>query len=162
MRMLRLAIFVFAAAAIAVGAFPAEAPDSAASMLDLPAYTAELTRWSKSVDGLREHPEQAASLRHQLPAQWLVVLDRQHFTVSTEWLAAALDRLATNPKLAAETSQNASLHLKCMLQDAQDLAQPTEPFRSHPRAKLDEILKRDEFRSVRAPSDADRFWERLL
>jgi hypothetical protein len=49
-----------------------------------------------------------------------------------------------------------------MLQDSRDLAQISEPPLIQAHAKLDEILKRREFRSVHVASAEEDLWDRLL
>jgi hypothetical protein len=130
--------------------------------LDLPGYIAELGRWSGFVHRLREHPEAAALLRKQLPGRWAVFDRGQRFQVSTEWMAAALDHVVSDPKLAPSTSQELEDRLQKMLQDSRDLAQITAPRSHKARAKLDEILKRRVFRSLHAKTDGEVFWDRLM
>jgi hypothetical protein len=86
----------------------------------------------------------------------------QRFQVSTGWLAAALDHLASDPKLAASTSLELEDRLQLMLQDSRDLAEISEPPPIQARAKLNEILKRREFRSVRAASAEEELWDRFV
>jgi hypothetical protein len=139
----------------------AEVVDAPAS-LDLPAYITELGRWSGLVRRLREHPEEARMLRKQLPDHWAVAARGQRFQVSTEWLATALDHLASDSKLAASTSRELEDRLQLMLQDSQDLAQISESSPVKARAKLDEILKRREFRSVHAANAKEELWDQFI
>ncbi len=139
----------------------AATPDASAPR-DLQSYAAELGRWSESARRLREHPEEAAALRKQLPDRWSVAVQEERFQVPTRWLGAALDRLAANPKLAKDESQRISVRLEAMIQDAQALARISEPNVGPARTKLDEILKRREFRSVHAPSAVETLWDRLV
>jgi hypothetical protein len=129
--------------------------------LDLQDYTLELDRWSAFAQRLRTHPEEAAALRKQLPDHWSVAVDEQRFQVSTEWLGAALDRLTANPKLAVDTSREMNDRLESMLTDSRSLARTAVPPSGRARAKLDEILKRREFRSVHAQNQAESFWDML-
>jgi hypothetical protein len=110
---------------------------------------------------LREHPEEATALRQQLPDHWAVTVEEQRFLVPTQWLGADLDRLAANPKLATDTSQEICVRLNSMLQDTRSLARISEPNSSLARAKLDDILKRHEFRNVRAPSREESIWDQI-
>ncbi len=137
------------------------APAAPSPPLDLQGYTTELARWAASAGRLREHPEEAAALRRQLPEHWSVAVGEQNFQISTDWLGAALDALAANPQLAAPTSQDLGRRLASMLQDSQDLARNSEPASGQARAKLDQILKRREYRSVHAPSQGESFWDQL-
>lgn len=130
--------------------------------LDLQSYSQELERWSASARRLREHPEEATMLRKQLPDHWSVAVEEQRFQVSTAWLGAALDRVGTDPQLAVGTSQEMGDRLKAMLQDSQDLAQVGELDTGLAHAKLDNILKRREFRSIHAPSEGEAFWDRIM
>jgi hypothetical protein len=160
--MKRISLFVILVMQLGWGAIagPAASVDPSAS-LDLQGYSTELGRWSQSAGRLRDHPEEAAALRKQLPDHWSVAVREQRFLVPTQWLSATLDRLAANPKLAKDTSQEICVRLKSMLQDAQSLARISGPTSGLARAKLDDILKRREFRSVRAPSQAETIWDWL-
>lgn len=129
--------------------------------LDLQEYTTELNRWSEAASRLREHPEKAAALRKELPDYWSIAVQEQRFLVPTEWLGAALDRLAVNPKLAKGTSEEICVRLESMLQDSQAFAHVSEPNFGLARARLDNILKRREFRSARAPTRDETIWDRL-
>jgi len=149
-------------ATLASGALARQVPGNDLSApLDLLGYASELGRWSLSANRLREHPQEAAALRKQLPDHWLVAVEEQHFQVSTEWLGAALDRLSADPQLAADVSQEMSTRLESMLRDSQSLARNPGPKSSVARAKLDEILKRREYRSVRNASQAQGIWDQL-
>jgi hypothetical protein len=139
---------------------PAASADPSAP-LDLRGYTLELGRWSELARRLREHPEEAAGLRKQLPDDWSVAVEDQHFQVSTEWLSAELDRIAANPQFAADACQKINHRLEAMLGDLEGLARIDAPDSGRARAKLDDILKRREFRSVRAPNHADTFWDQI-
>lgn len=129
--------------------------------LDLQGYTTELARWSALTQRLGEHPEEAAALRKQLPDHWSVTIEEQRFQISTEWLEDALDGLAANPELAASTAQKLGDRLAAMLRDSEALARHSPPASRQARVKLDEILKRREYRSVHAPSQGETLWDQL-
>jgi hypothetical protein len=161
--MKRIFLIAFLIMPLAPGALAGQAARAdAPAALDLPGYTLELGRWSESARRLSEHPEEAAALRKQLPDRWSVDVQEQHFEVSTRWLGTALGRLAANPKLARGESQRISLRLESMLQDSQALARISESNLGPARTKLDDILKRREFRSVHAPSEVETLWDRLV
>ena len=148
---------------LASGAFMVRAAGSdAPASLDLPAYITQLGRWCGLVHRLREHPQEAALLRKQLPDHWAVAAQGQRFQVSTEWLAEALDHLASDPKLAASTSRDLEDRLQLMLLDSRSLARISGPSPAIARAKLDEILKRREFRSVRATNAKEELWDQFI
>lgn len=160
--MKRICRFALGVSLLASGALARQAASvEPAAPLDLQGYTTELGRWSQSAARLREHPEEAAALRKQLPDHWSVTVQEQPFQVSTEWLGTALDRLAANPKLAVDISPAMGHRLKSMLQDSQDLARISEPPSGLARGKLDDILKRREFRSLRAPGQRETLWDLL-
>jgi hypothetical protein len=160
--MKRLAVLMLGALALAWGARAGQAASAEPSgTLDLQAYTAELARWSASARRLREHPEEAAPLRKQLPDGWSVVVQQQTFLVSTRWLGASLDRLAANPQLASEISREITVGINSLADDAQGLSPIGAPPSSQARDKLDDILKRREFASVHAPNAEETFWDLL-
>ncbi len=129
------------------------------AQLDVQSYLSELGRWSASAERLREHPEEAAALRETLPAQWSVSVQEQQFQVPTRWLHDALDKLAKNPKTAHDVSADIGDRLKFMVQDAQALSEQSTTDPGPAREKLDSILKRREFRSVRATNESESLWD---
>jgi len=160
--MKRICLLALLVMPLAPAAFAGKAARADASApLNLQGFTSELGRWSAAASRLREHPEEAAALRKQLPEHWSVAVQEQRFLVSTKWLGDALDRLAANPKLAADISQEMSDRLEPMFRDSLALAQISEADFGAARAKLEDILKRREFRSVRAPSQVETFWDWL-
>jgi hypothetical protein len=160
--MKRICLFAIVVMQLGSGAIarPASGADPSAP-LDLQGYTTELGRWSESASRLGRHPEEAAALRKQLPDHWSVAVQEQRFLIPTQWLRVRLDRLAANPQLARDTSQEICGRLTAMLQDSQSLSQIAEPNSGLARAKLDKILKRREFRSLHAPNPAETNWYRL-
>ena len=150
--------FLSLALAAPAGQAPSASPPA---VFDLPGYEAQLVQWSASAHRLGEHPEEAAELRKQLPDHWTVAVPDQRFQVSTVWLAAALDRLSANPKLAKDTSQEVGGRLDSMLRDSRDLSAITPPAYESSRSKLDNILKRREFRAVKERSSQKSLWDRI-
>ena len=162
MRTTRLAILILWTLALAVGTCPARAAGAdPPAPLDLPRYTAEISRWSTFADRLGEHPEEAAALRKQLPDHWSVIVKQQSFVVPTQWLGSALDQLTASPKKATATSREISDRLKSMLQDSQELARLSDAGPTESRARLDEILRRREYRSVRATREEESIWDQI-
>ncbi len=132
------------------------------SPLGLQAYNSELSRWSAAAGRLRDNPGQAAELRKQLPEHWSVGVQEQRFEVSTAWLAEALDRLAKNPKSAADISQEITYRLESMRRDSQALADNSQPDVGRARSKLENILKQREFRSINAAAPAESLWDQFI
>lgn len=162
MTMKRLIFFSLLVATIALPTLGGQTGNADPSpQLDLKSYASELGRWSESANRLGEHPEEAAALRRQLPGQWSVSVQEQQFQVSTRWLADALDKLAKNPKFSPDASREMSHRLDAMLQDAQALAQSSPSDPEAARAKLDNILNRREFRSVRSANEMESLWDQL-
>jgi hypothetical protein len=123
-----------------------------ASPLDLNGYVSELSRWSASTSRLREHPGEAGALGKELPEHWSVDVQGQRFAVSTQWLRDALARVAEKPKTADGAVKEIELRIEVMRQDAEDLAQTPAITPGVARSKLEDILKRREFRNLEAPS----------
>ena len=140
---------------------PAARAEPSAS-LDLQSYTSELERWSAVASRLRAHPEEARALRMQLPDYWSVTVEEQRFPVSTRPLQAALDQLIREPHSGAAAAQQLSAHVESMLQDARALPRASVRDDRATRAKLEDILRRREFRFVRAPNESETFWDRLV
>jgi len=162
MKIMRLTLLTLWTLSLVPGATAGQGASAALlRSLDLKGYTAELARWSAAARRLEQHPEEAGALRKQLPNQWLVEVQEQHFIVPTQWLGSALERLNANPQQAKATSQEVSLRLQSMIEDSQQLVQLREPGSSLPRDKLDEILKRREYRSVRAASEEESLLDQV-
>jgi len=130
--------------------------------LDLPGYIAELERWSASADRLRDHPEKADALRTQLPDSWLVVVEEQRFSVSTRPLGAAIDRIIRDPSTVAGSAREISDRVESLLADARAMSRTSARDYAPAHARLDQILKRHEFRFVRRDTEPETFWDQLL
>ncbi len=164
------AVALLVALCPARGAWSARLPTSArtaqpAPTFDLKGYVAELDRWSVVAARLRQYPQQAAGLKKDLPETWQVTVDGQRFSVSTEWLRDDLNSLGLNPSLAIPTSKRIERHIDTLRAEAVALDQES-PSRSTidpdgARRKLDEVLKRREFRGLRGPSWLDGLRQRL-
>jgi hypothetical protein len=129
---------------------------------DLRGYTAELERWSALASRLENHPEQSGALRKQLPDSWLLVVEEQRFSISTRPLGAAIDRIIRDPSNAARAAHEISNRIERLLEDARALSGTSAPDYSAQRARLDQILKRHEFRFVREGAESEPFWDQLL
>jgi Domain of unknown function (DUF4129) len=125
-------------------------------------YAAELERWSAAAERLGKHPEEAVSLRKQLPRRWSVTVQKQHFLVPTTPLSAELDRIIQKPQLAGDAAQELSARVDLMLQDSRAMAEGSTPNYSAARTKLDRILKRREFRYVVGRDEGESLWTRLV
>jgi uncharacterized protein DUF4129 len=138
-------------------------PDAKSSTpFDLRGYTAELERWSALASRLENHPEQSGALRKQLPDSWLLVVEEQRFSISTRPLGAAIDRIIRDPSNAARAAHEISNRIERLLEDARALSGTSAPDYSAQRARLDQILKRHEFRFVREGAESEPFWDQLL
>ena len=129
---------------------------------DLQSYTTELQHWSELAGRLEGHPEQAGALRKQLPDSWSVVVRGQRFSISTRLLGAAIDQIIRDPSNAARAAHEISNRIERMLEDARAMSGTSAPDYSSQRARLDQILKRHEFRFVREGAESEPFWDQLL
>jgi len=129
---------------------------------DLQSYISELERWLALANRLRERPQEAAAWRKQLPDSWPVTAQGQHFMVSTRLLGAALDRAMQDPRTVARAAQDTSARLEALLEDARALSRISIRNDIVTRAKLDDILRRREFRFARGPNESETFWDQLM
>jgi len=129
--------------------------------LDLNGYSAELRRWSAAARRLPEHPQEAATLRKKLPAYWLVRVDGQHFVVSTRWFDSVLKSVEEEPHSASEQAGQMLARLQAMQTEAEALRSASSPSPATAREKLDAILQRPEFHSVRGPTWFEQFRQRV-
>lgn len=130
--------------------------------LDLTSYLARLDSWSAATARVKEHPEEATALRNGLPKAWSVSIGSQHFEVSTRWLDSELASVEKSPRLAPEASGRMRVRLAAMRASAQALEQPRQLDPKRARTKLDEILRRREFRNVRGPTWWDQLRARMV
>ena len=135
---------------------------SVQASFDLPSYITELERWSALASRMADHPEQAVALRRQLPDSWSVVVEEQHFSISTRPMGAAIDGIIRDPGKAAEAAQVISRRIESLLEDARAISRTSARDYSPERAKLDQILKRHEFRFVREGARSETFWDQIL
>jgi uncharacterized protein DUF4129 len=133
-----------------------------ASPLDLHAYLAELETWTAASERLKEHPEEAATLRRTLPKAWSVAVDGGRFEVSTQWLDSGLASAQKDPQAAARVAAQMKIRLAAMQASAQALESPAELDAQLAHGKLENILKRREFRSSHGPSSWDQWRDRFL
>ncbi len=130
--------------------------------LDLSDYVVELDRWRDAVVEAQQDPAEAAALRKQLPEYWWVSVDGDRVAVSTAWLRKELEAIEKGPGSRA-TREQIQQRLQTLRDEAVRLAGlPTAtPSPAEARQKIDEILKRKEFRGVRGPTWWDVLRERI-
>lgn len=161
MRQLSIAPFPISLFFIASSALAQSPPQTArTSSLDIPGYLAELDRWGDALMRAKLNRAEAAALRKALPEQWVVRVEDEQFYVPTAWLRAELEAIETNPRLAAscETLQK---RIKALRAEALRLEHVPAASPAEARTKLDEILKRKEFRGVHGPTWWDELKERI-
>ncbi len=129
--------------------------------LDLTQYLAELDRCSAAAKTLEQHPEQAADLRKTLPTAWEVRIRGEHYSVPTTWLRQTLNSLQVNHWLARDYSKEIKSRLATMRDEAEALEQPPALGPGISQTKLEEILRRREFREVQGPTWIDRMREQI-
>ncbi len=140
-------------------AFPAH--DTTGEM-NLAAYLAELDRISGAVGRFDKDRAETAALRRSLANTWAVRMAGQRFEVSTAWLNSALETMETNPVVRASLQKDIQNRLQVLRGQAEALEQADAgPRPDEARARLDDILRRREFRSVHGPKWWDRVKARL-
>lgn len=109
---------------------------------------------------MKVNPGDAAALRKQLPPAWSVTVDGQRIDVPTDWLRKELEDIEKNPKSAASCE---SIQQRIYAMQAEALSIHAKPAYSSAdaRQKLDNILKRSEFRRVRGPTWIDELSKRV-
>ena len=127
----------------------------------LKAYLAELDHWSEAARFLKVHPEKAADMRKTLPPNWQVTIRGEHFLVPTDWLGLTLDSLEVNHWLAEKYSEEIQAKIARIRASAEALDQVSGTGPGIARTRLDEILRRREFREVRGPGWLDQLRERI-
>jgi hypothetical protein len=138
-----------------------EVPASNETPHDSKGYLEELDKWSAAAERLEAHPEEAASLERALPKNWPVAVGGQSFQVDTGWLRAELADFESDPGHAAKHSREMLTRLRVMRNAAESMTAALPVADTAARPKLDEILRRRQFRDVR-PSGALRTgWQRL-
>jgi hypothetical protein len=153
-------VFLFAAQARAAQA-PATFQKTA---LDVDQYIAELESKSAAAGRLKDHPDEAARLLAQLPAEWVVTArgsGGQTYSIPTAWLRSRIGALDSDHSRAAEISGELVARLDAMRAGAQELSSVHVISISEARATLETILKRREFRGVAGPSPMRTWWNRF-
>lgn len=128
--------------------------------LDLTAYSTSLEQWLSSAAGLEARPDGAGALRQALPASVSVQVREERVEVSTEWLRASVAEFERDPAKRKQIAGDIQQRLALMREEARSLETAAAPLPGA-RAKLDEILSRREFRSVRPPNWFDRLRDQL-
>jgi len=129
--------------------------------LSLPAYTSEIDHWVSAIEKLKQHPENAAELRDQLPPSWPVTMGSERIEVPTSWLRAGLGDMHKNPKAASKDAGRFVAHLQSMKQEAQNCGESPDRTDASAREKLNEILAMREFSGVHGPTWFDHQLQRL-
>ena len=129
--------------------------------LDLAQYVAELENDSTAARRLKEHPAEAAGLEKELPTVWVVAASGQRYTVTTDWLRERLNALESDPGRAAEISGELVARLEAMRAAAQAMTPAPLPTTVAARSRLDNILKRREYRGVAGPNPLRTWWDRI-
>jgi len=137
--------------------------------LALKEYVAEIDRVSAAVDELT-NPKDAERLNDSIPAQWVVAQDGISYAVPTRELTDGISSLHANSARAKQTRQFLHDRLAALRASALELENltPTSATTSVPganpgdtRARLQRILSRREFGSVKQPTWWDRLKERI-
>lgn len=145
----------------AAGAARAEIAMAPEVSLDLNGYRAELSRWSALVGRLKEHPDEAATLRRQLPGRWKVTVRNQSYEVPTRWLRNALSTLETHPQFGADDSKQIQARLELMQTDAVAMSDEAG-FQPHEaRRRLERILRQGEFAAIHGPTALEHLRARI-
>jgi len=139
-------------------ASPAAVPGGPRVELGVSAYKASLEQWKAGAANLEAHPETATTWRDSLPASISVKSGEGSVDVPTDWIRTAVADFEKEPvkrkAIAAEVQQR----LAHMQDEARALESATVPLPGA-QAKLNDILSRREFSSVRAPNWFDRLRE---
>lgn len=147
-----------------VDAQPRQAVTSvpAAEVLDVEQYAAMLEQWRQDVASLEQSPERSAALRQSLPAHWEVRHGTQTFPIPTDWLASALSDYERQRGQRERLRKFVQVRLEAMREQAELLrGEQRETSLAPIQARLDDILSRREFRSLRQPNWFDRLQARL-
>ncbi len=160
--MRRLAVLLLLPALLlAVPKVQAGGGPAGSGAFNLEQYRRELDRWQAATASLPSRPGQAAALRRQLPESWDVALEGQEFRIPLDWLRGKLASLENHTPDARMAAKDIRDRLRAMRAEADALNEPPWFESAAARQKLDEILTRREFRSVRGPTGLDRLAERI-
>ncbi len=130
--------------------------------MDPTTFTIELDRLSQAAAALDKHPEQIPLLRRSLPEFWQVRDGEQRFEVPAGWLDSALQTIETNPVVRTSLVKDIQQRLAALRREAEAFTRPGPGANpDEARARVDEILRRREFRTVRTPGWWDRLRERV-
>jgi hypothetical protein len=126
---------------------------AARASMDLPAYVADLQKWSAQLALLPAHPDNAEDLRRSVPLQLEVQNGGRSYSISNAWLVVGLVHWEKQPRQRAALQQQMAQRLSWELAQAQALRQPPRaPSSAAARARLAAVLSRREFRFVHPPS----------
>ena len=132
---------------------------AAANSLSLAEYRQRLAYLETSVDSLPDHPELALKMESELPESESVTVDEREISVSYRELKGDLVKLAR-----AEASQQPGLaaqirsYVKALAAEAAAYNEPP-PADQRSRARLEEILARREFKSVKPAAGYFDTWK---
>jgi hypothetical protein len=134
----------------------------AARVLSLREYTAELQRVESQVQQLSTQPQNAETLRQELPGSWAVGDGDRKMSVSTDFVRGTLTEFQKSPpekkRVLLEGLQR---RLASLRQQVEGFIQPGHADGAM-RARLQQILSAREFRFVRPPSLWEIWRDKLL
>jgi hypothetical protein len=139
---------------------PAETSSPSQGPLDLQGYVAELEEYSAAAGRLKDHPEDAAGMQRDLPRQWVVTAGGQSYAVPTDWLRERLDALRSGRGHPSDISRELVIRLNAMKASAQALVTAEPAANDAAQRRLNEILKRRDYRGVAGPGPFRSWWER--
>lgn len=138
------------------------AQDQPTPSLSLEQYQAKLEQWSTEVGKISGDSSVIAKLRSSLPKSIQVRAGSKPIESSTVWLDTALEAVQkTKPEQRADSLKKIQSGLQAMQQEAQRFSRPSFA-QPDSQAKLQGILARREFSSVRGPSGWQLLKEKIV
>jgi hypothetical protein len=130
------------------GAAVAQQDTARESTLTIPAYLEAIDHWSSELSQIKDHPQDLAELRREVPSEWKVAAKGQTIDVSTDWLREGLRTAGNTREKQAKAIEGLQTHLTAMRGEAEALLNAHAAADSSAPKKLQTILARPEFRHV--------------
>ncbi len=128
---------------------------------DAPSFAAELRALTSEINEAHDSPAKLDSVKQHLAPKWVVTTPEGHYEISSEPLRSLLSTAEKEAATRHQPAREAQTWVADLLKQVQGYERQTAAHSPDARLKLDEILRRREFKTVHPPTAWELFRERM-